>query len=148
VRSKRIASQGQGRESLVVVFDKGDQAVAGLTDLARRERLGAGQLTAIGGFSRAVLGYFDRDRQRYRKIPVDEQVEVLSLLGDLVLHDGEPKVHAHVVLGRPDGTTVGGHLMEGEVWPTLEVVLTEAPGALRKRIDPETGLALIDLEAS
>jgi uncharacterized protein len=148
LRSKRVASQNQDRETFVVVFDKGDQAVAGLTDLARRERLGAGQLTAIGGFSRATLGYFDRDRKKYREIPVQEQVEVLSLLGDLVLEDGEPKVHAHVVLGRPDGTTVGGHLLEAEVWPTLEVVLSEAPGALGKRLDPETGLALIDLEES
>jgi predicted DNA-binding protein with PD1-like motif len=143
-----VTAQNQARETFVVVFDKGDRAITGLTDLARRERLGASQLTAIGGFSRATLGYFDRDRKRYREIPVEEQVEVLSLLGDLVLEDGEPKVHVHVVLGRADGTTVGGHLLEGEVWPTLEVVLSEAPGALPKRIDPETGLALIDLEAS
>jgi uncharacterized protein len=70
------------------------------------------------------------------------------LLGDLILEDGEPKVHAHVVLGRSDGSTVGGHLLEGDVWPTLEVVLTEAPGSLRKRLDPETGLALIDLDGT
>jgi predicted DNA-binding protein with PD1-like motif len=133
---------------MVVVFDKGDELVNGLTGLARRERLAAGQLTGIGGFSRAVLGYFDRDAKQYRKIPVDEQVEVLSLIGDLVLHEGDPQVHVHAVLGRPDGTTVGGHLLEGQVWPTLELVLTEAPGALRKRVDPETGLALIDLDAS
>ena len=54
MRSQRIASQSQERETFVVVFDKGDQAVAGLTDLARRQQLGASQLTAIGGFSRAT----------------------------------------------------------------------------------------------
>ncbi len=56
-------------------------------------------------------------------------------------------MHAHAVLGRADGSTVGGHLLEGEVWPTLEVVVSEAPATLRKRVDPETGLALIDLDA-
>ena len=121
--------------------------VAGLTHLARRERLGAGQLTAVGGFRRATLGDVDPDRLQYREIPVDEQVEVLSLVGDLVLDGGQPTVHAHVVLGRPDATTLGGHLLEGEVWPTLEVVLSEAPAALHKRVDPETGPALIDLDA-
>jgi predicted DNA-binding protein with PD1-like motif len=148
VRLQRIASRGHDPETFVVVFDKGDQVVAGLTEAAKRAGWGASQLTAIGGFRQATIGYFDRDRKEYRKIPVEEQVEVLSLLGDLILEDGEPKVHAHVVLGRSDGSTVGGHLLEGDVWPTLEVVLTEAPGSLRKRLDPETGLALIDLDGT
>jgi predicted DNA-binding protein with PD1-like motif len=73
---------------------------------------------------------------------------VLSLVGDIALADGEPQVHAHVVLGRADGSTVGGHLLEGRVWPTLEVIVTELPAALRKRHDEQTGLALIDLDAA
>ena len=44
---------------------------------------------------------------------MSEQVEVLSLIGDVALKDGEPKVHAHVVVGRSDGSTRGGHLMDG-----------------------------------
>jgi predicted DNA-binding protein with PD1-like motif len=147
MRCKRVATPAQGRQTMVVVFDKGDGAVAGLTDLARREGLAAGQLTAVGGFRRATLGYFDPEAKDYREIPVDEQVEVLSLVGDLAEEDGQPAVHAHAVLGRADGSTVGGHLLEGEVWPTLEVVVSEAPTTLRKRLDPETGLALIDLDA-
>ncbi len=47
-----------------------------------------------------------------------------------------------------DGSTVGGHLLEGHVRPTLELTLIEPPAHLRKRKDPETGLALIDLERS
>ena len=54
--------------------------------------------------------------------------------------------HAHVVLGRSDGSAIGGHLVEAHVRPTLEVVLVETPAHLRKRIDAETGLALIDLD--
>lgn len=135
------------RATYVAVLDKGDEVIQELTRLASEQRLSATQLTAIGAFSQARLGWFDRARATYRDIPVDEQVEVLSLVGDVALEDGEPKVHAHVVLGRADGSTVGGHLLGGQVWPTLEVVLTEAPAELRKRYDPETGLALIDPDA-
>jgi predicted DNA-binding protein with PD1-like motif len=132
----------------VLVFDKGDEAKAVLSAFARDNRISAAQLTAVGGFSRAVLGYFDRARKDYKKIPVDAQVEVLSLIGDVALKpDASPEVHAHVVLGRADGSTLGGHLLEGEVWPTLEVVLTDAPRHLRKTHDAETGLALINPRA-
>jgi predicted DNA-binding protein with PD1-like motif len=92
-----------------------------------------------------TLGYFDRARKDYRKIPLPEQVEVLSLIGDVALEDDEPKVHAHVVVGKADGTAHGGHLLEARVWPTLELVLTESPRELARRSDRETGLALIDL---
>ena len=127
-----------------LIFDKGDEPVAGLTAFAKAQKLGAAHFTAIGAFSDATLGYFDRAKRDYKKIPLHEQVEVLSLLGDVALDKGEPKVHAHVVVGRADGETRGGHLLEAHVWPTLEVVLVESPRHLRKRHDPETGLALID----
>jgi len=135
-----------GLRVYVAVFDKGDEAVDGLTRLAADERLDSASLTAIGAFSAATVGYFDRQTSSYLEIPVDEQVEVLSLTGDIALADGEPKLHTHVVLGRRDASTCGGHLIEGRVWPTLEVVVTETPGHLRRRTDPATGLALIELD--
>jgi predicted DNA-binding protein with PD1-like motif len=127
-----------------LVFAKGDDPVSQLERFAREQRLSAASFTAIGAFSGAVLGYFDRERRAYDEIPVDEQVEVLSLVGDVAVDEGEPKVHAHVVLGKRDATAVGGHLLRAHVWPTLELVLIESPAKLRKRHDPETGLALID----
>lgn len=116
-----------------------------LTAFARTRQIGAAHFTAIGAFRELVLGYFDPATKRYRKIPVREQVEVLSLVGDIALDGGEPKVHAHVVVGKADATAHGGHLMEAHVWPTLELILTESPRNLRRRSDAETGLALIDL---
>jgi predicted DNA-binding protein with PD1-like motif len=133
-----------GPRTWALIFDKGDEPVAGLTTFAKAQKLGAAHFTAIGAFSDVTLGYFDRAKRDYKKIPLHEQVEVLSLIGDVALDKGEPKIHAHVVVGRADGEARGGHLLEAHVWPTLEVVLVESPRHLRKRHDPETGLALID----
>ena len=133
-------------KTYVVIFDKGDEVASGLLEVAKQYDLDAASLTAIGAFSDATLGYFDRERKEYKKNRVEEQVEVLSLIGDIaVKEDGTPQVHAHVVVGRSDGTTRGGHLLEAHVWPTLEAVVVESPAHLRKKTDPETGLALISL---
>jgi predicted DNA-binding protein with PD1-like motif len=102
------------------------------------------RVTAIGAFSSATLAYFDRASKEYERIPVDEQVEVLSLVGDVALDGDEPKLHAHVVVGARDGSARGGHLLEARVWPTLEVMLVESRTPLRKRFDPDAGLPLID----
>jgi predicted DNA-binding protein with PD1-like motif len=140
-----VKSKQLGGDRWALVFDKGDEPMAELERFARDHDLTAASFTGIGAFEEVVLGYFDRERKEYEEIPVREQVEVLSLAGDVAVGDGEPKVHAHVVVGKRDGTAYGGHLLRGRVWPTLEVVLTGSPAELRKSHDPETGLALIDL---
>jgi uncharacterized protein len=145
MEAKQIHEEN-GQKTFALVFDAGDEVMAGLSSFAAENDLNAASITAIGAFSDATLGYFDMERMEYKQIPVDEQVEVLSLLGDIApKENGEPQVHAHVVLGRSDGTTKGGHLLEAHVRPTLEVILTESPKHLRRRTDEETGLPLIDL---
>jgi uncharacterized protein len=80
---------------------------------------------------------------------VNEQVEVASLLGDVALgEDGNPALHVHCVLSQRDGNAKAEHLLQAIVRPTLEVILTESPAHLRKRHDPESGLALIDPTAA
>ena len=73
---------------------------------------------------------------------------MLSLIGDVAEGQDGPSLHVHVVLGLSDGTTRGGHLLEGWVFPTLEVVLTETPAELRKVMRPDLGIAVIDLDRS
>lgn len=134
-------------ETLAVVFDKGDEVVKGLTELARTHRLGASRFTAIGAFSDVTVGFFEADRKDYKRIAIREQVEVLSLAGHITLDErNESTVHAHVVVGTSDGTARGGHLLEAHVWPTLEVVIEESPHHLRRRRDPQTGLAVIAID--
>jgi uncharacterized protein len=147
VRS-RLIHESSGQRTFVLVMDAGDEAVGELTRFAERQRLSAAHFTAIGAFSEATVSWFDYDRREYKKIPVPRQVEVLMLAGDVALQDGRPKVHAHVVLGTSEGNAIGGHLHEGSVRPTLEVVLTESPAHLRRTVHDQTGLPLIDLAGS
>ncbi|MDM0042881.1 DNA-binding protein [Variovorax dokdonensis] len=133
--------------TFALIFEKGDEVVPLLESFAKEQGLDASRFSAIGALQCAQLGYFEWEKKEYERIPVDEQVEVLSLNGDIALDGDEPKVHAHTVLGRRNGSTVGGHLLQAIVRPTLEVLLIESPGYLRKTCNAETGLALIDVEA-
>jgi uncharacterized protein len=141
---QKLLHQSNGQRTFAVVLETGDEVMHSLQEFTRRERVSAAQITAIGALSDAVLGYFDWDRKDYLRIPVKEQVEVASLIGDVALApSGEAALHIHIVLGKRDGTALAGHLTEAHVRPTLEVIFTESPAHLRKVCDPETGLALI-----
>jgi predicted DNA-binding protein with PD1-like motif len=131
-------------KTYALVLETGDEVVNCIEGFARNNAISAAQIMAIGAFSNVVLGFFDWDTKEYRKIPLQEQVEVVSFLGDVALGpDGKPSLHPHVVVSRANGMAMGGHLLEAHVRPTLEVVLTESPKHLHKRTDPESGLALI-----
>jgi predicted DNA-binding protein with PD1-like motif len=134
------------RRLWVAVLDPGEEVKETLLGFAARERVNAASFVALGAFERATIAYFEWDKKRYKPIPVEQQVEVVTLAGDVVRNEkDEPDLHAHCVLGLSDGTTRGGHLLNGIVRPTLEVTITETPAHLIRRKRPELGVALIDV---
>jgi len=144
MQCKRIGRDGE--RIWVMVLAPGEEAIASLRSFAEEEGILAASFVALGAFARATLGYFDWQEKKYRPLPVDAQAEVITLVGDIAEDEkGNPSLHAHTVLGLPDGHTRGGHLLEGHVRPTLEITLTETPAHLVRRKRPEMGLALIDI---
>ena len=99
--------------TFALVLDAGDEIVSCLERFGVEADLSASQLTAIGALHDVTLGYFDRDRKHYRPHRYAEQLEALSLVGDIAMDGEAPKVHAHIVRGRGDFSTVGGHLLRG-----------------------------------
>ncbi|MGD1068107.1 MAG: DUF296 domain-containing protein [Vulcanimicrobiaceae bacterium] len=145
----RVIADEAGLTTYALIFDEGDEAVAEIRRFSRETKVDGASFTGIGAGSRAVVGWFDFGRKAYDPISIDEQVELLSLLGDIAtLPDGQAQVHAHVVLGRHDGSTRGGHLLEFHVRPTLELIVTETPTHLRKRALPGLPVATIRLDES
>ena len=135
-----------GQRTFALVLDTGDEAMEQVRRFAERKGVSGAQVTGIGAFETAVLRYFDWEAKEYRDIPVSEQVEVASLIGDIGENEqGQPEVHIHLVLGRRDGSALAGHLKIGHVRPTLELIVTESPAHLCRRKDARTGLNLIEL---
>lgn len=129
-----------------VVFETGEEVISRLQRFCEEQNLTAARFSAIGAFSAATLGYYDWNRKEYEEVPVSEQVEVLSLIGDVSQYENAPKIHAHVVVGKRDGSAHGGHLLEAYVRPTLEVILIESPGHLHRSMDRDSGLPLIHID--
>jgi len=142
----KLLDQIDGQKIFAVILQLGDEVKDALLRFAKAENITAASFTAIGAFKRATVAWFDIQSKKYRPISIDEQVELLSCIGDFSLtQDGEPQLHAHLVVGRSDGTTRGGHLLEAYVRPTFEAIVSESPTYLRRTFDPTSGLSLIDL---
>ena len=140
----KILNRSAQETTYAVIFGSGDEVFSGLTQFAEENHIVAARITGIGAVRSATLGWFDPQRKTYRRILIDHQSEVLSLLGDIAIYQGRPVVHVHMVVGFGDGTAHGGHLLQASVQPTLEVIVTAYPQALYKKFDSEKGLAVID----
>jgi len=147
LQTRLIAENSNGEKTYALIFAKGDEILSGLTEFAEREKLTAGSFTAIGALQSARFGWFDSAHKAYRDIPVEQQVELISLIGDVGLVNGAPQIHVHGAVGLPDGQVRGGHLLQAIVWPTVEMFLTACPTTLTKTHDDETDLFLFDLKA-
>ena len=137
---------GHSPKTFAIIMNTGDEIVAALREFAESQKLSGSSFKAIGALSHAKLGWFNWETKKYEvAAELDEQVELLSLIGDIALKDGKPQLHAHLSVARRDGTAHGGHLLEARVRPTCELILTENPQHLQKALDPESGLALIKI---
>jgi hypothetical protein len=141
MRSKQISDSPK---TFALILDTGEEVLSSLKRFAEENRLSGSSFKAIGALSEVELGWFNWQTKKYQTaVWLNEQVELLSLIGDVAMKDSEPQVHAHLVVGRADGTAHGGHLLSATVRPTCELILTENPKHLTKEIDPESGIALI-----
>ena len=141
MRTKRLAEKPT---TYVMILDTGEELMGALKQFAKESGLQGSSFKAIGALSQVELGWFNWETKKYQTaVKLDEQVELLSVIGDIAVKDGEPQIHAHMVVGRADGSAHGGHLLKATVRPTCELIVTENPEHLQKQFDPESGLALI-----
>ena len=140
----QLLNPGEPTKQYAVIFYQGDEAFSGLLEFAQKYHITSAHFTAIGAVNGATLGWFDPQRKMYKKIPIQGQHEVIGMSGDIALYQGKPVVHTHMLVGNPDGTTQGGHVLAAYVSPTLEVMVTVDPVTMQKRFDPDTDLTLID----
>jgi uncharacterized protein len=140
----QLVTSEESTKQYAVIFYQGDEAFSGLVEFAEKYHVTSAHFTAIGALNGATLGWFDPQRKMYKKIPITGQHEVIGMSGDIALYQGKPVVHTHMVVGSPDGTTQGGHVLAAYVSPTLEVMVIVDPVTMQKRLDPATDLTLID----
>jgi predicted DNA-binding protein with PD1-like motif len=147
MKVKLLTHGGDVRE-YAVIFSPGDDPLAGMTEFAQKYHVQSAHFTAIGSFAHAHLAWLDKQKHMFRVIPAPQQMEVTSLIGDIAIANGKPVVHMHCVLAAFDGTTLGGHILDARVFPTLEVFVTVDPVPLYKEKQPQTGISVIDPDAT
>jgi predicted DNA-binding protein with PD1-like motif len=123
---------------------KGADLLGALEEQCRIHHITVGEVWAIGAVTKARVGYYKQDIQKYMFLDLNGPMEILTLIGNVSLKDGQPMVHAHVTLSDEEGRAFGGHLAAGTPIFACEFVLQECQSekVFSRALDEETGLFL------
>ena len=139
MRFQRFAERYQLR------VESGEQVAATLLSWLKQQAIGYAAINGLGAVRSATLSYWNSQTTEYEPHALEEQMEVVSLVGNVTVKEGAPFLHIHVSLGRSDLSLVGGHLNEMVVHPNLELWLRPEAQPVHRAIDESCGLYLMDL---
>ena len=132
--------------SFVLRLEQGEDILKTLKQFADSQKIRAAFFEGIGSLYRAKLGHYDfKDTRTYKYETFDEDLEILTLSGNVSTMNQQALPHAHATLGRRDFSVIGGHLEEGSLANMVEVNLARLPGKLEKARDSNVGLNLLQL---
>jgi hypothetical protein len=132
------------REGFLVRLMKGEEIHESLTTYAGKHGITGATVSGIGAVRNVEVGFFNTKIRAYDRRKINEDTELLSLIGNLCLREGRPFLHAHVVLMKSDFSVCGGHLIRGEINVTGEFAVRQADLSLVRSMDETIGLDLLE----
>lgn len=125
-------------------LERGEEFVGALTDFCKEKNITAAALQAIGSTTEVTLAWYDAQAKDYQTKTYTEELEIISILGNVAVKDGAPFVHAHGSFSNRHMQMVAGHVKRLAVAVTCEVSLRLLEGEARRSYDEETGLHLLE----
>ncbi|MBN1433968.1 DUF296 domain-containing protein [Candidatus Fermentibacterales bacterium] len=115
----------QSEKMVLLRFDRGDELISDLSRWFAQSGLsGAVIASGIGMVEDFEIGAYRPEG--YEKSRMEGPAELLALSGNISTKQGDPFPHVHVVLGRHDRSTMGGHLFRAGIAVTVEMCLLPA----------------------
>ena len=131
---------------IVAKVEPGEDLIDAINQVVKKHEIKAGLINLIGALNKITIGYFDIETKEYNLKTFEEDVELLSCMGNVSYKDGEPIIHLHIALGRGDYSLFGGHLSQPSIISvTAEVYIYEIAKKLERAVDSATQLSLLDL---
>jgi hypothetical protein len=132
----------RNKERIVLRLDEGDEIIASLKAVCKKENVESAFVNGIGSAKKAEIAHFDTKEKKYNTKKFEGMLEIVSMNGNITLLDGEPAPHLHIAISRHDYSTISGHLMSAEIYPTCEIVIVPYNIRIERKFDEKTGINL------
>ncbi len=127
----------------ILRLNRGEEIISSIQDLCRKENIKSGSVSGIGATQSVEAGFYSFKKKNYCGYCFNQNMEILSLLGNISTKDNEPYLHLHIVVSNDEGEALGGHLTKAIISVTAEIFIDVIDIALNREPDTLTGINLI-----
>lgn len=132
-------------QKFIVRLDPQDEIISSLKQFCQENKIKVGVITGIGSVSKVSLKFFRKETKEFVEKTFEEEFEVTSLLGNVTTMGGETYIHVHITLSDQEFKCFGGHLSEGYVGATCEIIIDQVDGEVERELSDEIGLNIFKL---
>lgn len=131
------------KEAYILNIERGEELLSALRAFLDKEQIKAGYFTGLGAAGTLDLAYYNLAAKKFERHVIQEDVEILSLTGNIAMLKDEAIIHVHGTFGRKDLSVFGGHIFSLRVSGACEIHLTKLSGEMSRAYDEATGLNLL-----
>lgn len=124
--------------------DRGEEVLEKILEVATKENIALASVQAIGATDKFTVGLYSVENKKYSSKTYEGEFEIVSLLGNITRKDGQPHIHLHIACGDENNHVFGGHLNYLRISATFECVITLSDGKITRKVDPITGLNILE----
>jgi len=132
------------KESYLLRIEPNEELFKSLLDFAYKKKIKSAFFYGLGACKSCVIGRYNAKNKNYDWRKFNQEMEILSLVGNLTWKNRELYLHIHCTLADKNLKSIGGHLKELIVFPTCEILLTSFTKKVNRFYDNFTNLYLID----
>ena len=115
-----------------------------IIEMVNKHDIKSGLINVIGALNKFTIGFFDLKSKEYKFKTFEEDVELISGMGNISYKNGAPLIHIHAAIGRDDLSIIGGHLTQPTIISVTGEVYIYGIGKKLNRIeDTQFGLSLL-----
>ena len=133
------------KDTYFIRLERGERIIETLKSFCANNKIRCGYFFGIGALDDVELAHYIVENKKYTSKTFKQPLEIINMTGNVTTIDKEVYLHCHITLSDEGMRAIAGHLKEGVISATCEIVLVSAAASITRKYDNLTGLNLLDL---
>ncbi|MBI2650238.1 DNA-binding protein [Candidatus Woesearchaeota archaeon] len=133
------------KDTYLIRLERGEKIIETLKKFCAENKIKCGYFFGIGALGSVELAHYIVENKKYTSKMLKQPLEIINMSGNITSMSNEVYLHCHITLSDEKMKAIAGHLKEGRISATCEIVLVKLNAAIQRKHDNFIGLNLLDI---
>ena len=132
-------------DKYLIRLERSEKIIESIKKFCADNGVKCGYFSGIGALGEVELGHYVVEEKKYSSKVFKQPLEIVNLTGNVATMDNEVYLHCHITLSDEEMKAIAGHLVEGTIAATCEIILVKLGMEVNRKHDDFIGLNLLDM---